>query len=321
MKILLTIFIVLIFVFGSAFWLFGPVEMKSEPVIFTVPKEKIDFDVAQNLLDQRLIRSAWGFEFLYSILAKGKEIQSGGYRLNKNMFAWQVLVKLTDKPDLLWVTIAGCQRKEQIGETLATLLNWDDNTLKEWNAYILDGKPEYKEGVFYPDTYLIPVDESGAQVAKRFIDRFNEKFAPLAQAFSNKNIKWTTGLKIASLIAREAGGQADMKLISGIIWNRLDGDIKLQIDATMQYTLGQKSDGSWWGGIDLTQKQSDSPYNTYVYKGLPPTPICSPGIEAIEAVIKPDATDCIFYLHDHDKQIHCAKTYEGHKVNIRTYLQ
>lgn len=321
MKILLIIFVAFIFVFGFAFLMFGRPEGKSEPVIFTVPKEKIDFDVAQNLKDQDMIRSMWGFEILRSILAKGKEIQSGGYRLNKNMFVWQVLGKLTDTPDLLWVTIAGCQRKAQIGETLATLLNWNDEKLNEWNTNGSGGKPEYAEGVYYPDTYLIPVDESGSAVAKRFIDRFNEKFAPLSQVFADKNIKWTTGLTIASLIAREAGGPADMNLISGIIWNRLDAGIKLQIDATMQYTLGQKTDGSWWGGIDLAQKQSDSPYNTYKYTGLPPTPICSPGIDAITAVLEPEETDCIFYLHDHDKQIHCARTYEGHKENIRTYLQ
>ncbi len=321
MKILFIIITVFVLSIGLLLTILGPPETKSETVIFTVPREKIDFDFARNLKDQRLIRSAWGFEILQSILAKGKEIQSGGYRLNKNMYAWQILSKLTDKPDLLWVTIAGCQRKEQIGETLASLLNWDDKRLIEWNAYILDGKPEYKEGVYYPDTYLIPIDESGSQVAKRFIDRFNEKFTPLSQAFADKNIKWTTGLKIASLIAREAGGFADMKLISGIIWNRLDQGIKLQIDATMQYTLGKKPDGSWWGGIDLAQKQNDSPYNTYLYKGLPPTPICSPGIDAIEAVVQPEKTDCLFYLHDHDKQIHCARTYESHKENIRTYLQ
>ncbi len=321
MKILLIIVALLMLSFGLLFLLLAPPERTSEPVVFTVPKDKIDFDVAQSLKDQRLIRNIWGFELLRSIRAKGKEIQSGGYRLNKNMYAWQVLAKLSGNPDLLWVTIAGCQRREQIGETLATLLNWNDEKLNQWNTNGGYEKPEYAEGVYYPDTYLIPVDESGIQVAKRFIDRFNEKIAPLSQLFIDKNIKWTTGLKIASLIAREAAGPLDMKLISGIIWNRLDQGIKLQIDATMQYTLGQKPDGSWWGGVDLAQKQSDSPYNTYRYKGLPPSPICSPGIDAIEAVLYPEETDCIYYLHDHDRQIHCAKTYEEHKANIRTYLQ
>jgi UPF0755 protein len=180
---------------------------------------------------------------------------------------------------------------------------------------------DYVEGVYYPDTYLIPVDETGAQVAKRFIDRFNEKFAPYAQKFLDADIRWVTALKIASLIEREAGALADMKLISGIIWNRLNTNMLLQIDATMQYTREKKPDGSWWGGIDLAQMKSDSPYNTYVYKGLPPTPICSPSITSIEAVLNPEETECLYYLHDKSRQIHCAKTYAEHKENIKLYLQ
>jgi UPF0755 protein len=64
----------------------------------------------------------------------------------------------------------------------------------------------------------------------------------------------------------------------------------------------------------------DSPYNSYLHKGLPPTPICSPSIESIKAVAYPAETDCFFYLHDHNKQIHCAKTYEEHLKNIDLYL-
>jgi len=112
-----------------------------------------------------------------------------------------------------------------------------------------------------------------------------------------------------------------MHLISGIIWNRLNTGMPLQIDATMQYTRGKNSEGSWWGSVDIREKQSDSPYNTYLYKGLPPTPICSPGIDYIEAALNPEPTDCLFYLHDSTGQIHCAKTYTQHKLNILKYLQ
>jgi len=94
----------------------------------------------------------------------------------------------------------------------------------------------------------------------------------------------------------------------------------LQIDATMQYTLGKNKDGRWWGAIDINEKQSDSPYNSYLHKGLPPTPICSPNIDYIEAALNPDETPCLFYLHDRSGQIHCAETYEGHLKNIDKYL-
>ena len=165
----------------------------------------------------------------------------------------------------------------------------------------------------------MPRDETAEVTAQRFVDRFNEKIAPLLDKFLAENMLWTTGVKIASLIAREAAGPEDAKIISGVIWNRLDQGIRLQIDATMQYTRGM-IDGRWWGNIDLAEKQKDSPYNTYLYKGLPPTAICSPAIEYIRAALEPAETECLFYLHDHDGQIHCAKTFEEHKENIQTYL-
>jgi UPF0755 protein len=300
--------------------LFGPTGNSSQTAVFTVPQNLEGFDVVEALRKQELIKNSGPFRFLLSVLAKDKKIESGGYRLTKGMNAWQVVHKVIGKPDLLWVAIPTCQRREQIGEKLSGILGWSKDRLNEWNTFYENSKPEYFEGVYYPDTYLIPVDESGAQVAQRFINRFNEKFAPLVDKFIAKNIKWTTGLKIASLIAREAGGPEDMKLISGIIWNRLDQGMRLQIDATMQYTHGKNADGSWWGGISISEKLKDSPYNTYLYEGLPPTPICSPGIVAIEAALSPEETDCLFYLHDSTKQIHCAKTYKEHLANIRRYL-
>ena len=205
-------------------------------------------------------------------------------------------------------------------EKLLKALDWSQDTLNKWNLLYKTNSPEYFEGVYYPDTYLIPVNETPPEVAKRFINRFNEMFAPYADKYIAANIRWTTGLKIASLIAREAAGQEDARLISGIIWDRLNTDMPLQIDATMQYTLGKKEDGSWWGGIAISEKQNDSPYNSYLYKGLPPTPICSPNIDYIKAALDPAETSCLFYLHDSNKQIHCAETYQKHLENIENYL-
>lgn len=325
MKKLLIIFISVLILALTLFFftwqLFGPAGGSKEIEIFVIPQNQEDFKVTQALGEQKLIKNTTAFQFLLTTFVSGKEIKSGGYGLSQGMNAWQVYKKLIGKPDLVWVTISFCPRKEQVGEKLAEALGWSQDELEKWNTVYTNTKPEYFEGVYYPDTYLIPVDEPGDLIAQRFIARFNEKFAPLADQFVAKNIKWTTGLKIASLIAREAGGVSDMKLISGIIWNRLDKNMALQIDATMQYTLGINDEGSWWGTIDLAEKQKDSFYNTYLYKGLPPTPICSPNMDAIKAALNPEETDCLYYLHDKDKQIHCAKIYEEHKENIQMYLK
>ena len=315
------ILLILLVSISTISWtLFGPAGVSKQTEVFVVPQNKEDYNLTKVLKENKFIKNEKGFEFIIDNFSKGKEVKSGGYRLSQNMNAWQVMKKITGKQDLFWVTISFCPRKEQVGEKLAGILGWNQKQLSNWNTIYKNIKPEYFEGVYYPDTYLIPADESETQVAERFINRFNEKFSPLVYEFVAKNIKWTTGLKIASLIAREAGGVEDMRLISGIIWNRLDEGMPLQIDATMQYTLGKNADGSWWGNINLDEKQSDSPYNSYLNKGLPPTPICSPNIDAIEAVLNPEETDCLYYLHDNNKQIHCAKTYKEHLVNINKYL-
>ena len=318
MKVIGLILAILFFTASLGWAYLGPANKSPEIITFIVPQDKNSFKLSDSLFQQNLIKNKKGFEFLYDNFFKNKEVKSGGYKLAKNLNSWQVIKKIAGKEDLKWVNIYYCPRKEQVGEKLAQTLGWDNNRLNEWNNLFKD--TEYFEGVFYPDTYLIPIDESVELVAQRFLNRFNEKFEPLSDDYVSKNIKWTTGLKIASLIAREAAGREDAKLISGVIWNRLNQDMRLQIDATMQYTLGKNDNGNWWGGISLEQKQSDSPYNSYKNEGLPPTPICSPNIDFIDAALNPEETDCIFYLHDQNRQIHCAKTYAEHKENIKNYL-
>jgi UPF0755 protein len=299
---------------------FGPPGDSKQTQVFVVPQDIGSFNTARTLTDQKLIKSASVFSFLLNNFVKDSAVRPGGYKLSQSMNVWQVVKKITGKADLVWFRTSVCIRKEQVGEQLADLLGWNDTQLNDWNFIYKNTNPEYFEGVYYPDTYLIPVDETPAQVAQRYINNFNGKIAPLMTQFSAKNMKWTTGLKIASLIARESGGVNDVKIISGIIWNRLNKGMPLQIDSTMQYTLGKNANGKWWGSIDINQKKSDSPYNSYLNKGLPPTPICSPNIDAIEAAVSPADTDCLYYLHDVYKEIHCAKTYQEHLNNIKKYL-
>lgn len=309
---------VIILSLGVFYFFFGPTGDTKDEYILIVPKNVKNFDAVTELQDQKLVKNSLVFHFLSRFI--GHAIESGGYRLNHGMNVVQIIQKIAGKPDMVWISINYCLRKEHIGEILAKNLDWSDLQLADWNNLYSDPKHEYYEGVYYPDTYLIPRDESPKEVAKRFINRFNEQFGPYAQKYIDANIRWVTGLRIASLIAREAAGAKDMHLISGVIWNRLNIGMPLQIDATMQYTAGKRN-GNWWAPVDLAEKQSDSPYNTYLRKGLPPTPICSPSITYIEAALKPTETECLFYLHDKKGDIYCSKTYEEHKENIEKYLR
>ena len=303
---------------GAYYLLFSAPQKEATDDVFIVNKKQTLEQTMDKLKSQGFIRNKSAFKFILN--TKNKEIEAGGYRLSKNMNAWRVVQKLTASPDMKWVTIPEGYRKEQIGEILAETLGWDEEELNKWNTVYTKMNADYIEGTYFPDTYLIPVDESGLDIAKRMTQRFDEQFAPYIKEFAQQNIKWTTGLRLASIIQREAGGKDDMSLIAGIMWNRLNQEMNLEIDATVQYARG-KTEAGWWAPIkaeDITN--IDSPYNTYKYKGLPPHPICNPGPEAFKAVLYPEETECLFYLHDNERQIHCAKTYDEHKENIEKYL-
>ncbi len=268
--------------------------------------------------EKGLIRSPFAFSLALWLKGMHLRVEPGGYIVKKGLNAFE-LADVFKEPDEKWVVIPEGLRKEEIAERLAKTFGWNQEEQDKFLNVYTRMKWELIEGVYFPDTYLMPVDEGGLQIAQRMINRFNEKFVPYSEQFLQENIKWDTALKIASLVQREAAGKEDMPLIAGIIWNRLLSGMKLEIDATVQYAKGKTKNG-WWSPIKPEDKQIDSPYNTYLYKGLPPHPIANPGLAAIEAVIYSEETDYLYYLHDEEGKIHPALTYEEHLENIREYL-
>lgn len=264
--------------------------------------------VADKLQENGFVKS----RTILGLLFGKSKYQAGGYELSKSMNVYEVAKAMDAGPQLLWVIVPPGWRKEQISEKLQVKFNW---TQKDADDFL-----SFPEGEYFPDTYLIPRADSGQQVAQRMHNRFNEAFAPYLPKFLAANIKNDTALKIASLLQRESGGD-DMPLIAGIIWNRLGKGMQLKIDATVQYAKGKVGD-QWWSRVSVSDYSAvDSPYNTYEYKGLPPAPIASPGLSAIDAVLNPTETDCLYYLHDRLGQIHCSLTYEGHLENVEKYLK
>jgi UPF0755 protein len=216
-------------------------------------------------------------------------------------------------PYQLWITLVPGLRREQVAERLAKKFYWQDDKLKDFLATA-------KEGYLFPDTYLLNLDYTGKEFAERLMNAFNEQFTDqMYEDMTAKNIRLETTVKIASLIERESGGDEDKALIAGVIWNRLLKPMRLQIDATSQYIKGKS--GDWWPIVRPEDHKVESPYNTYLTSGLPPTPISNPSLASLKAAIYSADTDCFFYLHDSNKQIHCARDYEGHLENIETYLR
>ncbi len=273
--------------------------------------------IAENLFSAGYITNKESFLLLLN--KKQEQVLPGAYKISKQMKENDLVRILYSKPYMKWVFLKPGLRKEEIAEILSTTLGWDKNKKEKWLTKDTTVAPEYFEGVYYPDTYLIPVSDESEIVAKRLVSKFNEKFAGYLPLFTEKNIKWARALTLASIVQREASNTKDMPLIAGILWNRLNANMALGVDATLQYQRGNKGDG-WWAPIKASEKLIDSPFNTYKNKGLPPHPISNPGVSAIEAVLYPEKTDCLYYIHDKTKTTHCSKTYEEHIENIQKYL-
>ncbi len=221
-------------------------------------------------------------------------------------------------PDVKYVRFSEGMRKEQIASIIHKKLAWSDSDIKDFLSS--DASTPLAEGTYFPDSYVIQKDISGADMRQKMFERFQEKVSDeFIDEITSSHISMEKVLTIASIIQREAAGKNDMNLISGIIWNRLFSGMKLDMDATLQYAKGSSKNG-WWPKVVPKDKSIASPYNTYKNKGLPPAPIANPGIAAIEAALNPIQTDCLYYFHK-NKTIFCSKDYKEHVLNIEEYLK
>ena len=173
-----------------------------------------------------------------------------------------------------------------------------------------------EEGFLFPDTYHVPFGFTEEELYKLLKETYKLKTEELFKA-STSNLSEYEVLILASIIEREGKSQESMRLIAGILLSRLELGMPLQTDASIEYVLNKPL--SQLTADDL--KEIDSPYNTYLYKGLPPTPIGNPGLIAIEAVLQPKESEYLYYLTDEEGLFYYAKTYEEHQDNIDTYLK
>lgn len=199
--------------------------------------------------------------------------------------------------------------------------------LKDWSSdfSFLKDKPEYYglEGYLFPDTYRIYSTSTVDEVIEKMLVNFDRKLTPQMRADIEKQGKSIYAvITMASLIEKEAplnygqGDNRDARIISGIFWRRLKIGQGLQSDATLSYILSDTK--AQHSGQEL---EIDSPYNTYKYRGLPPGPICNPGILAIKAAIYPLATDYNYFLTTSDRRVIYARTYDEHLQNKYQYLR
>jgi len=220
-----------------------------------------------------------------------------------------------------FVTITPGMRKEQVASAFAKALAWNNKQKKEFMTAAASSTLPLAEGSFSPGVYSVVAGMTPAQAQALVNDHFSEEILSHYGTTTAKVVSVDQALTIASLIQREAGGSDDMRIISGIIWNRLFNNMNLQIDATLQYAKANTiSVGSWWPKVVPADIFRKSPYNTYRHAGLPPTPIANPSVAAVLAALNPVNTSCIFYFHDNAGQFHCTATYPEHVALLKKYF-
>lgn len=288
---------------------------------FIVKKGESLSSVAFRLQKAGLIRHSLAFKLIVLSQGLSGQIQAGSFSLKASLSPKEIAYTLTYGTNDIWLTFPEGWRKEEFAQRLsANLVNFNSSQFLQ----LASGH----EGELFPDTYLISKEASPAAVFNLLFNNFQKKFDEELESFlSRLGLTKKEALILASLVEREAKTNQDRPMVAGILIKRLKADWPLQIDATLQYALANSKLQTpntkledWWPTLTAADKKINSPYNTYKYKGFPPTPICNPGLASIEAVIYPKETDYWFYLSDVSGKIHYAKTTEEHNENIRQYL-
>jgi UPF0755 protein len=301
-----------------------PANAGSGKVRFVVPLGATFHQVADTLHRAGLIDSVLVFDLYARYRHLDRSVEAGAYELSRNLTATEILKELqTARPEEIFITIP---EGFTVQKTAAKL---DKDGLIKGKAYleaVNTGKFDYPflkdrpaganlEGFLFPDTYLVPKNATATQLVSLQLKQFGINWNSTRKAAADeRKLNVFQIVTLASLIEREARFDDDRPKVASVIYNRLKIGMYLQIDATVLYAKG-----AWQERVTLDDRKVESPYNTYLHPGLPPGPIASPGLKAIDAALHPAQTEYIFYLSDPQGHNHYAKTNAEFGVLLRQY--
>ncbi|MGQ9555314.1 MAG: endolytic transglycosylase MltG [Anaerolineae bacterium] len=305
----------------------------SQPVAFAVTPGETAADVALRLQNVGLVRDATAFRLLLQYYGLDRHIEAGRFQLSPAMSSEAIAQALmhAEANDVVLVALEGW-RLEQIAEAVA--LAFGDGRdflflatseaprlLPDWIARPIDTTS--LEGFLSPNTYRFSPDAKGEEIIAAMLGDFEARFSE-----KHRTRAAEVGLTpyqvviIASIVEREAMVAEERPLIAAVFLNRLRLGMRLEADPTVQFALGwQQDSGRWWKVPLLAADLSNtvSPYNTYLNEGLPPGPICSPGLAAIEAVLWPADVDYLYFVAKGDGTHAFTASFDEHLSNVAKY--
>lgn len=269
-------------------------------------------EIATVLAQDHIIKHPTILRAILRVSGESNALQKGIYKFEKrqNLFviAYRLIVADYGLPAVRLTFIEGVTVREMAGQIAAAL------PLIPAKEFIAGAKAD--EGYLFPDTYFFQSGATSESIITTLRANFDKKIATISNEITASGHSLADIVTMASLIEKEARTSADRRMIAGILWNRIDRGMPLQVDAVFGYIFDKATyDPS------PTDLKVASPYNTYMHIGLPPGPINNPGLDALIAAANPTKTANLFYLTGHDGLMHYATTYAGHQSNLRKYLQ
>lgn len=289
-------------------------------------------EVSRALSDKNVIRSPFVFETLVWLLRAERKLEAGAYRIPEKssiLSIARMIMKGKGSENENALTVIEGWTSDQIADLveqktdvskqdfLDIVLGKTEDDFSSF-SFLLDRPPAglTLEGYLFPDTYRVFTDASALDIVSKLLKNFDRRFSSGMREDARAQGKTIFEIvTTASIIEREVKTSEDKKLAADVFWKRLLKGIPLQSDATVNYATGKAKTRP--SGEDLSV---DSPYNTYLFKGLPPGPISNPGLDSLLAALYPKKNEFYYFLTKEDGEAVFSKTKEEHDENKRKFL-
>lgn len=293
-----------------------------------IPNNSSAKDIAKILKESGLIANEAGFYVSSLMLKDSQKLKAGSYYFSPDMTIYSILKKLetgqaTVGPAKLTVPegysiykISAILEKNGIsvnGDFMALENGMTDQLVKDY-PFLKDNPTRSLEGYLFPDTYMVPYRMTALFLAEIMLDRFEGVVMPVWRSSGITKYSLHQIITMASIIEKEAENDEERPVISSVFYNRLKNGIALRADPTVKYVLLNPTKT-----VKFSDLKIDSPYNTYKYKGLPPGPICSPGLKSILAAMYPAKTDYFYFVSNGDGTHTFSRTWDEHLKAAQKY--
>ena len=282
-------------------------------------------DIALILKERKIIPNYLYFRIYYKLFHSGSFFKSGEYDFSKPLTIKQIIQKLIKGDVVLYkITIKEGMTIDETAEYLSQNHGIDYNKFHNSAMNIslisdLDSKAEDLEGYLFPETYMISKGTTPLELLRTMVNNFRQSFSESYRIRAGElDLSIREILTLASLIEKETSSREERFVISSVFHNRLRIGMPMGCDPTIIYAL--KKEGKWDGNIRWKDLKIDSPYNTRIHKGLPPGPICNPGIHSIEAALFPENTKYLYFVAKDGRTHYFSKNLKEHNWAVRKYI-